>query len=311
MPAPRASAFWPPKVVAPSSSRTCNLLELRTWSSILFMVKAGGCGCQTCTFLPTPCCFNPSGSDHNTTQYNKLGIDLHTHTPHRHIEIRAQTERQHLILSKALKSPHPRSPLQLHYHHLLSATKNLLQILLLPTSPNLPSKIAYQLCQSSTKDWSLRSSICTKDLLTSFINLPPKNAFQDHQTAPKITYQLHQRLPTTSASCIMKVCLPTSIKDCSQTSIFSTGWTLLPHYHHHHPCSSGKHLFLGFKVWKILLLFSITLPSSSSPPSPSYIPSKFPGKNPSSEKPHPWVLCRLGGWMGGWMMRCRAHTDYD
>jgi hypothetical protein len=273
MPAPRASVFWLPKVVAPSSSRTCNLLELRTWSSILFMVKAGGCGCQTCRFLPTPCCFNPSGSDHNMTQHNKLCIDLHTNTRHTHIEICAQTKKQHLILSKALKSPPPRSPLGLHHHHLLSAAENLLQILLLPTSPNLPSKIAYQLCQSSTKDWSLRShlhqrsayqlhqtstkdcfprsSICTKDYLPT----SPKIAYNfSNPASQKFAYQLPSKIAH-------KLQLSQLVGPCFVIIIIFFFFFII------HVLLS-KISFWVSRFWKILLLFSITLPSSSSPPSP-------------------------------------------
>jgi hypothetical protein len=254
-----------------------------------------------------------------TTQHNKLCIDLHTHTRHTHIEICAQTKKQHLILSKALKSPS-----SLITSSTASSSSSL-------SCQKSSSNIAFtNFTKSYIKNCLPTLSIFYQRLVTEItsapkICLPASSIF--HQRLLSKIINLHQRLPTNftkdclqlQQSCITKVCLPTSIKDCSQTSTFSTGWTLLDDHdhllllllllllhHHHHPCSSVKHLFLGFKVWKILLLFSITLPSSSSPPSPSYIPSKFPGKNPSSEKPHPWLLCRLGGWMGGWMGRLQS-----
>jgi hypothetical protein len=255
-----------------------------------------------------------------TTQHNKLCIDLHTHTRHTHIEICAQTKKQHLILSKALKSPPPRSPLQLHHHHLLSAAKNLLQILLFPTSPNLTSKIAYQLCQSSTKDWSLRShlhqrsayqlhqsstkdcfprsSICTKDYLP---------------TSPKIAYNF-----SNPASQKFAYQLPSKIAHKLQLSQLVG------------PCSMIMIIFFFFFFFIIIihvLLSNISFwvsrfgKSSCCSPLPFQahhhhhhhhisLPS-FQAKIQALKNPiHGFCADWVGGWEGGWV-GCRAHTDYN
>ncbi len=73
--------------------------------------------------------------------------------------------------------------------------------MLLPTSRNLPSKIAYQLPQ-----------IFYQRLVTEIIDLHQRFAYELNQSSTEDCLQLQQ-------SCITKVCLPTSIKDCHKLQL--------------------------------------------------------------------------------------------